>query len=188
MELKRIEVKRIAPRELPALLCFELNHLYYTQLSGFVVIYDTNEQMLYINECVPRVDVQKFVEYASFAGPYINMDESDGGLGSLGDYIYKKYGESAWKCLIDAYYSRKKTMKIIHAQKQAEKIIPLVKKINTSKKSDVLFDEFLVNCISKFGIKEHRETPYNMVGYDTKYVFWLGYLIGSGKVNMDENG
>ena len=73
MELKRIEVKRIAPRELPALLCFELNHLYYTQLSGFVVIYDINEQMLYINECVQEADVQKFVEYASFTGPYINM-------------------------------------------------------------------------------------------------------------------
>lgn len=187
MELKNIVVKRIVSGELPVSLIFRLNYLSHTKLNDFVVIYDANKQVLYVNERVPEADISRLVEYASFTGPYINMDETENGLGCLGDYIYNKYGECAWKCLLDAYNSRQKAMKMFRAEKQAEEIIPLIKAVDVSDEADV-FDEYLTCSISQAGMKTGARTACNLIGYDTKYVFWLGYLIGSGKVKVDEVG
>ena len=76
---------------------------------------------------------------------------------------------------------------MFRAEKQAEEIIPLIKAVDVSDEADV-FDEYLTCSISQAGMKMGAKTACNMVGYDTKYVFWLGYLIGSGKVRVDEIG
>ena len=54
MKLKDVTVKRIAPGELPSILCFQLNYKYHTELGKFVVMFDGKQQILYVNRNVPE--------------------------------------------------------------------------------------------------------------------------------------
>ena len=105
--MKEITVKRVAPAQLPTYLIFQLNGHYRMELGQFVTIYDSATKCLYVNVTVPETDVQKFIQYVSFEGPYINEDESNGGLGALGEYISSKYGIETWKSLFNAWDSRR---------------------------------------------------------------------------------
>lgn len=187
MTLKNIEVKRIAPTELPMTLCFKLNQVYYTELSRFITMYDCQEQVLYVNNKVPEEDIHVFLTYASFTGPYIGEPKEDGGLDSVGDYIFKEYGDKVWASLHDAYWSRQRVIRHERAQKQAAGIIPMIKAINIDDEIENAFDEDLVSVICSAGTDVNHKTVHNLIGYGTKYVFWLGYLIGTGKVKLAEN-
>lgn len=47
--LKDIEVKIIAPAQLPPVLYWLLNHKYHTEQWDFVVMFDAKWQILYVN-------------------------------------------------------------------------------------------------------------------------------------------
>ena len=73
--LKDIEVKIIAPAQLPPVLYWLLNHKYHTEQWDFVVMFDAKWQILYVNRTVPESDVKKFVDIASWQTWYIgDMD------------------------------------------------------------------------------------------------------------------
>ncbi len=51
--LKDIEVKIIAPAQLPPVLYWLLNHKYHTEQWDFVVMFDAKWQILYVNRTSP---------------------------------------------------------------------------------------------------------------------------------------
>lgn len=184
--MKDLKVKRVAPAQLKPLLSWYTIWANKLEVDKFVAVYDKNENVLYINDSVPEEDAMKFAEYASFAGPYINEDEADGGLASVGDYICEKYGANAHGCILEAYKERQKTMRLSEAREKAEKLMPL---IDTLRMDDVLsgeFDEYVAYRISEAARKSDRKTAHNMVGHGTECVFWLGYLTGAGLMPGDK--
>ena len=180
--MKEITVKKVAPAQLPTHLIFQLNGHYRLELGQFIAIYDSKAQCLYANATVPEADVQKFIQYASFEGPYINEDEAGGGLGGLGGYISGKYGIRTWKCLFDAWDSRRRDRQMKEAKELAEVILPSIKALDELEEPPISFNDYLAYYVSKAGTETKFKTFHNAVGYGTKYIFWLGYLAGVEKL------
>lgn len=179
--MKEIIVKRVAPAQLPSHSAFSLAYLYHTPPEDFVVSYDDSLDTLYTNFGVPKEDVQRFVKYASFDRPYVNMEESEGGLLGLRRYIDKKYGAFVGNCLYDAYKARRKKMRMSCAREKAERLKPLIQRLDRDEDDSSLFDEYLVYQLLGMGRDLNRKTVDKMVGYEHRYVFWLGYLMGKGE-------
>ncbi|MEQ2697933.1 hypothetical protein AAAV70_07370 [Hungatella hathewayi] len=186
--LKEIEVKKIAPAQLPRLLWYLLKHKYHTEQWDFVVAFDEREQIMYVDQKVPDEDIQKFVKAASY--PECNINDPDCPIAETVDYIYETYGWNVWSIILDNYRSRYEKMETAKAQERATELLPLIRReIDAAIDGDVHdpFDGRVASCLSDAGRKADRDR--NMSGYvtgtDTKYVFYLGYLMGSGKIKEE---
>lgn len=185
MELKDITVKRLSVSELPATLCFILMHKYKTDPSRFVVMFDGKQQVLFVNRDIPVDDAEKFLHIASYPDPYIN--NADCPLSDVLDYVYETYGWNAYNIIIDAYQHRIRKMMDAKAKGRADKIAPLIREhIDSVVNDDApdVFDEMLVSHVWDAGGKDNHRTAYNQTSYNTKYVFYLGYLMGTGKIKV----
>lgn len=186
--MKEITVRRVAPAQLPVHLIFQLNGHYRMELGQFVTIYDSKEECLYVNATVPEADVKKLIQYVSFEGPYINEDEASGGLGTLGEYISATYGIKTWKCLFDAWDSRRNDRQKKEAKELAEWILPLIKELDELEEPPISFNDYLAYYVSMAGYETKYKTFHNAVGYGGKYIFWLGYLAGTGQLQEEIYG
>lgn len=183
IELKNITVMRVAPGELPSALCFQLNYIHHTELSQFVVMCDTKQQILYVNSAIPEEDIHKFVKCASWPEPGINDPNCH--IAETVDYIYETYGWGTYRILMDVYQSRQHMITDARAKEKARAIIPLIRneiRLSVEEDEPDLFDEELTYCISAAGNKEKYKNARNLVDYGTKYVFYLGYLMGAGRI------
>ena len=179
--MREITVKRITPDQLtPSQRC--QFYVTYGADGAFAAIYENRTAVLYVNDSVPDEDVEKFVQYVSYPGDYINMEESEGGLLGLSNDIIEQYGLFTWRALIDAYQYRRKERWTEEAEAAAGEIIPQIEELDNSAEPPVAFNDFLAYYISQAGSDTKHRTANNMVGYGTKYVFWLGYLAGAGQL------
>lgn len=183
---REMQIKYVSPLELPRDMLYLLNNKFDTQLSEFIFIVDNVNQIMYVKHGVMEEDVNKFVDYICFPGPYVN--DYDEGLGYLSDYIYNTYGENVYSILLHSHKYRQDIIAKQTAQKQAKKIMPLIEAESISDDSEKCFNEELVYEIQKTGRDSGRKTIGNLVNYGTKYVFYLGVLIGSGKIVFDRKG
>lgn len=185
MKLKDVTVKRIAPGGLPSILCCQLNYKYHTELGRLVVMFDKNQQILYVNQNIPEDDIQKFKDIASWCKPYINNPDCP--ISDVLDYVYETYGWNVNSILMDAYQDRRRKTEDAKAKDRADKIAPLIREHIKSVVDDEVpdaFDEMLVSHIWDAGSKDGNCTAYNLTSYSTKYVFYLGYLMGTGKIKV----
>ena len=173
-------VKKITPKELPQNLIFRMNHLFKTTLDEFVIMVDNRKETVYVRDSVPQGDIDDFVKYITFEGEYVNAYRA--GLGKLADRIYKKYGGNVYSVLIDAYDYRRDKTKEHRAKEKAERILPLIRKEITRKRQAVRYDERLLYEIWSAGYGLKEKTPENMTNFGSVYVFYLGYLLGAGKL------
>ena len=123
--LKDIEVKIIAPAQLPPVLYWLLNHKYHTEQWDFVVMFDAKWQILYVNRTVPESDVKKFVDIASWQTWYIG--DMDCPIADDVEYVYVAYGRNVWNILTDAHKDRMRKRETEKAQEKAKKILPVIK-------------------------------------------------------------
>lgn len=186
--LKDIEVKKIAPAQLPDLLWYLLKHKYHTEQWDFVAAFDEKEQIMYVDQKIPDEDIQKFVKAASY--PACNVNDPDCPIAEIVEYIYETYGWNVWSIILSNHTRRYEKMEMERAQERAEVLLPLIRgEIDAVIDGDVLdpFDGRLASCLSDAGRKADRDR--NMSGYvtgtDTKYVFYLGYLMGTGKIKEE---
>lgn len=70
--MSRILVRRVKTCELSKLMIFKLNHLHGIELGQFVVMYDNELDILFINERISEKDAEAFVTIAGYEGKYIN--------------------------------------------------------------------------------------------------------------------
>lgn len=187
--LKEIEVKKIAPAQLPRLLWYLLKHKYHTEQWDFVVAFDEREQIMYVDQKVPDEDIQKFVKAASY--PECNINDPDCPIAEIADYIYDTYGWNVWSIILSNHTRRWEKMEMERARERAAALLPLIRgEIDAVIDGDIPdpFDECLASCLIDAGRKVDRDR--NMSGYvtrtDTKYIFYLGYLVGSGKIKKEE--
>lgn len=177
-------IKRLTPKELPQDIIFQMNYLFKTTLDEFVIMVDNRKEIVYVNDSVPQSDVDDFMKYITYTGKYVNDDKC--GLGKMVDRIYEKYGWEVYNILIDAYEYRKNKKKEEQAKKTAQSILPMIKKEIKKKKPIIKYDERLIYEIWSVGHKVKEKTPENMIGFGSVYLFYLGYLMGAGKLKEQE--
>lgn len=173
-------VKRLKPQELPQDIIFQMNYLFKTMLDDFVIMVNNQKEIMYVNESVPQSDVDDFMKYITFEGEYVNDDKY--GLGEMVERIYEKYGWEVYHVLSDAYNYRKNKKEERQAKERAKSILPLIKKEVKKKRSAVRYDERLLHEIFSAGYKIKEKTPKNITSFGSVYVFYLGYLMGAGKL------
>nr|WP_289706978.1 hypothetical protein [Enterocloster clostridioformis] len=185
MKLKDVTVKRIAPGELPSILCFQLNYEYHTELGKFVVMFDGKQQILYVNRNVPEDDMQKFIDIVSYPSPYINNPDCP--IFDVMDHVSTAYGWKVYEILMSAYSDRQKKIREALTRKKSEGIVHVIQEYIRSiidDKAPDVFDDMLVSCIWDAGRNVELRTAHNQTSYSTKYVFYLGYLMGAGKIKV----
>lgn len=173
-------VKKIAPKELPQDIIFQMNYLFKTTLDEFVIMVNNKKEIVYVNISVPQSDIDDFIKYITYTGEYVNDDKY--GLGKMVDRIYDKYGWEVYHVLIDAYEYRKNKEREQQAKKTAQSILPLIKKELKKKRPAVKYDERLLYEIWSAGYKLKEKTPENITNFGSVYLFYLGYLMGARKL------
>lgn len=181
MEIKEPIVKRITSKELPSRFYLILNYLYHTELSQFIVFFDTKENVLYVNDNVPKQDIHKFMRMVTFPGVEIN--DPDSPVADTVNYICEVYGYKVYYILAQAHQKGLNKAYAKAAEERAVEILPIISEACESDLSDIFTrNEHLVSCISNAGGKVESKTFYNLVGYSTKYVFIFAYLLGQGSL------
>lgn len=135
---------------------------------------------MYVRDSVPQSDIDDFVKYITFEGEHVNAYRT--GLGKVVDRIYKKYGGNVYGVLIDAYDYRQDKAKERRTKETAEAILPLIRKELTKKRQAVRYNERLIHEIWSAGYGLKEKTSENMTNFGSVYVFYLGYLLGAGKL------
>lgn len=174
-------VKRVKPKDLPQDIIFQMNYLFKTTLDEFVIMVNNKQEIVYVNEYIPQNDVDDFMKYITFEGVYVNDEKV--GLGKMLDAIYNKYGSNVYSVLLDAYDYRKKKEKERQTKEAAKVILPLIRKEVKKKRQVVRYDERLISEIWSAGYGLKEKTPENMTNFGSVYVFYLGYLMGAGKLD-----
>ena len=186
--LKDIEVRKIEPAQLPDLLWFVLKHKYHTEQWDFVVAFDGRNQIMYVDEKIPDEEIQKFARAASW--PEGNINDPDCPIAETVNYIYETYGWNVWGIILDNHRFRYEKMETAEAQERAAELLPLIRgeidAVIDGNAPDP-FNEHLVSCVSDAGREKDRgrDMHHCVTGTDTKYVFYLGYLIGAGKIKAN---
>lgn len=171
-------VKRIVPKELSTDLIVRLNRLYKIELWKFVAITDQKNEILYVNHSIPQKDIEGFLEVITFPDYVIADYESKTGV--FLEYVYKKYGFSTYRILIDSHLRSMEQQEKARAKEIAKAIIPLIKKEVDSENPIVKYDEYLAYEIWKYGYDLNRSTPEKTSNYGNVYEFYFGYLMGAG--------
>lgn len=174
-------VKRVNPKELPQDIIFQMNYLFKTTLDEFVIMVNNKKEIVYINNSVPQSDVDDFVKYITFEGDYVN--DYKAGLGKMIDRVYEKYGGNVCSVLGDAYDYRRNKRREQQAKEAAKNILPLIRKEIKKKRSAVRYDERLMYEIWSAGYSLKEKTLENITNFGSVYVFYLGYLMGAGKLD-----
>lgn len=175
-----ITVKKITAKELPRKMVLKMMYPHKMMLDEFIVIVDDIEEIMYVNVSVPQNDVDDFVKIVTFPGKYIN--DPDTGLYVITDRVFQKYGAEVYAILVDAYKYRQMEMEKRKANEIAKKILPLIENEVTSEDPIINYDEMLISEIQKAGNRSNRKTLHNIIGIGDVYLFYLGYLMGNGKI------
>lgn len=179
-----LEVIRIEPLELPADIVWKISGLHHITPKDFNVYVQETKGKMYVNKNVPEKDIEKMIEIATFPGRYILDDDTE--MGQFMDYVYEKYGYPAYSTICNCHEWRMKQQDEQRAKEQLQEVLPLIEKIEASDHPTVHYNEYLIYEVSKNGRKSKRKTAKNIVSYDDIYVFYLGYLVGIGKINADD--
>lgn len=163
-----------------------MNYQYKTELGEFIVLGSVTLNRLYVNESVPEKDIERFLQICEYDGPYINDDTSP--VAGTNDYIYEKYGWPVWNVLQDEYSKRREKREKIKAKSAAGHYFKIIEGYRRAEDSDISFydTEYVAYALSTMADKSGGKTVHNFVGLGTEYVFWLGYLIGKGIIDVKE--
>lgn len=180
--MNKLEVIRTDPLDLPADIVWKISGLHHITLKDFKLYISKGK--MYVNKSVPEKDIEKMVEIATFPGRYILDDDTE--QGEFMNYVYKAYGMAAVNTICNYHEWRIKQQDEQRAKEQLQEVLPLIEKIEESDHPAIHYNEYLIYEVSKMGGKSKRKTAKNIVSYEDIYIFYLGYLAGSGVVNTDD--
>lgn len=175
-----MQVVRIKPKELPKDLIFYLNCVYEMELGEFVTIADNKKEILYVNHTVPQKDIDGFLEVIAFPNYWVADDETP--TGKFLEYVYGKYGYGTYRALIDSHSWRLDKEAEQKAKETAKEVIPLIEKQIKSETPIVELDERLLHEVYSAGLNRKGQTSKNICSFSSVYLFYLGYLMGAGKL------
>lgn len=177
-----VDIKRISQAQLQKSHMLHLLLHSKSQLSRFIVTYDRKIKVLLVSPDIPETDTEKFQMIASYTGPYINDIECE--IRPIIEEICNKYGDEVYMELYEAYRARRDESECKQAEKKAEKIGSAINELlkDENYSAMVLDNELLMYYIQN-SAPQDRRTIRNKVGYETIFVFLLGYLMGKGVIH-----
>lgn len=183
--MSELEVVKVDPLDLPKEIVWHFSAMsYVSSMKDFIVYVCNKENKMYVNPSVPQKDIKKFIEVITF--PDYWVDDEDGGMGNFLEYVYNTYGYPAYVALIDSHKWRVDKEEERRAKEKAGAIKPLLDEIAKSEHPAIHYNEQLIYEIKKAGSDRGMKTSRGKIGYDDIYIFYLGYLAGSGVVNTDD--
>lgn len=183
--MSELEVIRIEPLDLPKEVVWRFSAMsHVSSMKDFIVYVCDKENKMYVNSSVPQKDIKKFIEVITF--PDYWVDDEDGGMGCFLEYVYNTYGFPAYITLIDSHKWRLDREEECKAKEKAGAIKPLLDEIANSEHPAINYNEKLIYEIKEAGSNCGMKTSGAKIGYDDIYIFYLGYLAGSGVVNTDD--
>lgn len=178
-----VEVIRVDPLEIPADIVWRISGTQHIALKDFYVYVQEKENKMYVNKSVPKKDIKKMIEVMTSSVEYITDDDTE--IGQFMEYVYKKYGFAAYNSLFEYHRHKKEQEEDQRAKDQLQEVLPLIEEIVTSEFPAIHYNESLIYEVLKKGGERGGKTVRNLIGYDKIYVFYLGCLVGMGKVNAD---
>lgn len=183
--MNKIEVIKAEPLELPKEIIWHFSaKSHVSSLKDFIVYVCDKESKMYVNPSVPQKDIEKFIEVITFPEHWV--DDENGGMGEFLDYVYKTYGYPAYETLIDSHSWRLNKEEERKAKEKADIIKPLLDEIAKSEHPAINYNAKLIYEIKEAGSNCGMKTSRAKIGYGDIYIFYLGYLAGSGIVNTDD--
>lgn len=180
--MSELEVIRVEPLDLPADIVWQISGLHHITPKEFNVYISKGE--MYVNKSVPEKDIEKMVEIATFPGRYIFDDDTE--MGQFMNYVFDAYGMAAVNTICNYHDWKMEQQDEQRAKERLQEVLLMIEKIEESDHPAIHYNEHLIYEVSKMGRKSKRKTAKNIVSYDDIYVFYLGYLVGIGKVNADD--
>ena len=180
-----IEVVRVEPLEIPADIVWQICAKQKIALKDFYVYVQEKENKMYVNKSIPKKDIKKMIEVMTSPAKYI-ADDDDSETGKFLDYVYEKYGFAAYYSLVEYHQHKREQEEDQRAEDQLQEVLPLIEEIVTSEFPAIHYNESLIYEVWKKGGDRKGKTVRNKIGYDDVYVFYLGCLVGMGKVNADD--
>ncbi|MDC7289563.1 hypothetical protein NXH76_17320 [Blautia schinkii] len=177
--MNEITLKRVRSDELTRLQIMRLDRHYKTVLGDFVALYDHKRKELLVNSKIPDTDVQIFMRTVLYDGDCTDDAECMEDF----EYIYANYGFTVYSILSDAWKAQRRDRRLAQAEEITPRVVKAIGDYIMDDDSPSVFDEFLVYQICSTVNKKKRTTAYNLVGADTEYVFYLGYLMGKGVIH-----
>lgn len=179
-----IEVIRIDPLDLPADIVWQISGLHHITPRDFNVYIQETKEKMYVNKAVPEKDIEKMIEISTFPGRYILDDDTE--QGEFMNYVFETYGMAAVNTICSYHDYRMKQRDEQRAKEQLQEVLPLIEEIESSDHPAIHYNEYIIYEVAKMGGKCKTKTAKNIVSYDDIYVFYLGYLVGIGKINADD--
>lgn len=180
--MSEIIVKRISSWELTREQIMQLLSIYKAQYGDFVILFSAKNKILYVNRCMPDESIERVLRVLNYKGETINEEGCE--VYSDVKYLYEKYGETTYFILMDGV----RRLREERLYKRAQEITPaVVQNIKEYRMGDECnsFPEHLVYLVADSARKLSSRTLYNKVSMGTEYVFYLGYLMGQGIINVD---
>lgn len=177
--MKDIIVVKIRPEQLKCALIFRLNHRYRTDISKFIVIFEEKTFTLYVNDTVNEEHIDIFKRIIMYQGEYINEPGCE--VADILDLVYEEYGCQVWSILYDAYKAILDKRR--HEQAETAAIGP-AKLIESYHMHNDIFtrNEHLIYHVGCIGDTNEQRKGHSLLSERTKYVFYLGYLMGKGLI------
>lgn len=172
-----MKINRITPEGLPEREVLRLEYLYHTEPGDFAVIADSKGEILYINRTVSQRDAEGFLEVAEFPKSWVADEEK--GKGKFLAHVFSQYGSGAYLALMDVHRFQMQKEKQHAAEETAKEYLPLVENA-ISGNLPIGYNEWLLYEIQRAGCRSGRKTSENMISYGSLYLFYLGYLMGTG--------
>lgn len=177
--MEQIKIMKMEPLELPSDIAWGVS-AYHIALKDFIVYVDDKKNIMYVNPSVPEKDVNEFLECVKFTGLWFNDDER--GKGDFLEYVYQTYGRAAYRALLDSNEYRMNEEKKRIAKESAETIMPLIENM-LDDESSISYNEELIHEVYSRGCKSGWKTGGNIINMGDVYIFYLGYLMGTGAID-----
>ena len=174
-----IEVIRVEPLEIPADIVCQISGLHHISLKDFFVYIQEAAGKMYVNKSVPKKDIEKMIEVATFPGQYILDDDTE--MGKFMDYVYDTYGYAAYNTICNCHEWRMKQQKKQRAKEKVQSVILSIEKMIESG----MIDEYMIYEVYKAGKDRKGKTSKNICSFYNIYPYCLGYIVGSGALKEE---
>ena len=133
----------------------------------------SNKDTLYYNNLLEK-EIDRFISLIENDKRFINSRTADS--------IYKKYGYAVWNEIQEAHaaYLKKGREKV--AEQVAQDYFPVVEQ--AMDRPSIPFSNELLKAMSHLADKGHYK--YKEWSTDQAYIYFMGYLLGSGKLKWEE--
>ena len=167
-----MNIKKCTFDELPDAMQMHVLYCEKIPVTEYRLAIWSNKDTLYYNN-LPEKEVERFISLIESDKKFINNRTMDS--------IYKKYGWAVYDEIHEAHraYLKKRHEKV--AEQIAQEYFPIIEK--TMNKPSIPYCDELLKAMSYLADKGHYK--FKEWSTDQAYIYFMGYLLGSGKLKWE---